>query len=207
MNESIFVSEVLSGNKVSFARFGDGEFFCIAGRNGNNCDGHKYYPDLGERLKEVLLNSPVTKGFQPLARTLGLTKQYEHIQHLNADVFHEMSKRGEFWPVIEHLRGQDDVLVVGQKHHAHLLNSGNFIEIPAKNCWIEYDTTRARIGATENEIIILCASMMGTVLVDDFRHRHQVMDMGSVFEPYCGRVSRAHHNQVRLREGIELVRE
>lgn len=185
------VTRVLSGSRIAFARFGDGEFFCIRGRVGKNTDGHEYFPDLGKRLKEVLLKSPATKGFQPLADVLGLTKQYMNIPHVNADVFHDMSKRGEFGKIIEYLRSRK-CLVVGQPHHAELLGA-KLIQIPEVNCWLEYEMVKKEIRRSKNQTLVFCASMMGTVLVDDFKDRWQVLDMGSVFEPYCGRANRVYH--------------
>ena len=32
------------------SRFNDGEWFCMKGYNGSNCDGHKYYKKLGKDL-------------------------------------------------------------------------------------------------------------------------------------------------------------
>ena len=38
------VKKLQSDNNFSFARYGDGEWACIKGKNGRNCDAHIYYP-------------------------------------------------------------------------------------------------------------------------------------------------------------------
>jgi hypothetical protein len=37
-------------NNFSFIKFGDGEFFCMMGNQGANCDNHAYSPELGKKL-------------------------------------------------------------------------------------------------------------------------------------------------------------
>jgi hypothetical protein len=42
------------GQHFAFSRCGDGEFDAILKEPGANCDGHKYYPELGEWLEKTL---------------------------------------------------------------------------------------------------------------------------------------------------------
>ena len=39
-----------NNQNFSFIKFGDGEFFCMMGKEGTNCDNHNYSPELGRKL-------------------------------------------------------------------------------------------------------------------------------------------------------------
>jgi hypothetical protein len=48
-------------------------------------------------------------------------------------------------------------------------------------------------------VVLLAASMMSEVLIDDFAdHHHTFIDIGSVLDPYCGIKSRRYHHKLKL---------
>lgn len=64
----------------SFARYGDGEWNAIYGKKGANCDGHEYFPDMGERLRRIVkkrseasIDAKAT--IQPVADKCNVTKE------------------------------------------------------------------------------------------------------------------------------------
>lgn len=46
------------GQHFSLARYGDGEFNAIFGRDGANCDHHPYFPEMGRELARILSSQP-----------------------------------------------------------------------------------------------------------------------------------------------------
>ena len=51
-----FITEAIKNNQVvRFAKFGDGEYACCLGEQGQNCDGDIYFPELSRALKEAFL--------------------------------------------------------------------------------------------------------------------------------------------------------
>src|SRR5688572_2860694 len=88
------------GENFKFARFGDGEFNCMFGKVGHNCDGHEYFPDLGTALNNAFYSDPqYMVGIQPLSVQGGLYQRA--IIHSNgpkniydADVLHSASIDG-----------------------------------------------------------------------------------------------------------------
>ena len=49
------VDDLKSGKMFKFARYGDGEIYCMKGKNGANCDNHTYFPALGAALRQSVV--------------------------------------------------------------------------------------------------------------------------------------------------------
>jgi hypothetical protein len=187
-----------------FARYGDGEFNAMFGKKGCNTDGHEYYPDLGRRLNSAILTADYMIGIQPLALTLypdRIRPLVSDADLYNADTLHNASIDGQLPQFFRSLVGRY-VILVGPTHLAQLLECVHIV-IPNINCWNEYDKVRSQIefhiDGVDNAVVILCASMMSEVLIDDFReYHHTFIDAGSVFDPYCGVKSRRYHHKLNL---------
>jgi hypothetical protein len=187
-----------------FARYGDGEFNCMFGKQGMNVDRHEYFPDMGKRLNKALLRSEYMVGIQPLALTLYPEKILPLLTGLdvyNADVLHNASIDGNLQKFMDALKGRH-VILVGPAHLAAIFDCVHLI-IPHVNCWLEYENIRNQIAfhveGVNNAVVLLCASMMSEVLIDDFQDEpHTFIDSGSVFDPYCGIKSRKYHFKLRL---------
>jgi len=51
-----FITEAIKKNQVvRFAKFGDGEYACCLGQQGQNCDGDVYFPELSRALNEAFI--------------------------------------------------------------------------------------------------------------------------------------------------------
>lgn len=49
----IWTNYIENNINFSFIKFGDGEFYCMMGKDGENCDGHKYTPELAVKLYDA----------------------------------------------------------------------------------------------------------------------------------------------------------
>ncbi len=90
----------------SYARYGDGEWNAILGKAdskgnpGKNCDNHKYFPDMGKRLKRIIDNKPKYYiGLQSLAIKQNTGKpEYDRLvkknQWCSTEIFTKASKKG-----------------------------------------------------------------------------------------------------------------
>lgn len=201
-----------------FARYGDGEFNCMMGRTGHNCDYHNYYPDLGRDLilsTIVGRSDNVITGIQPLSLNQGI--YFDLIEHLfnekrhelvNADVFHNASITGRFREFMDIVLSRpEDVVFITNEDLEHIkgfdLRKTSWIKIRRRDCWLMYDDTRKRIARFDSEhnngIFMLCASMMSEVIIRDFASsRNTFIDLGSVLDPYCGIKSRKYHHKLTL---------
>jgi hypothetical protein len=202
------IDDLKSHRSFKFSRFGDGEWNCIFNKLGQNCDGHKYFPDLGESLRRVLLSEPKYRvGIQPLSMSYERTEQIKEfcrglqIDWVNADVLHSASIDGELGQFVNALHGRYIVLV-GPFHLSSYFDCVH-ITIPYVDCWKKYDHIREQIefhiDGVNNAVVLFAASMMSEVLIDDFAdHPHTFIDVGSVFDPYVGVKSRKYHHKLKV---------
>ena len=210
------------GEHFRFARYGDGEFNCIYGKPGANCDGHQYFPDLGNRLREALLRTNgYCVGLQPLTLASDLwpriQKDFPDVNWVDADCIHNASIDGRLHKLFKSLRAvrkfgtgtHRQVMIVGPPYiatAANVLSIENY-QLPTKNCWLEFDKVVAWINKTANRnaypVVLLCASMMSEVIIDEFRYSEiTFIDMGSVLDPYVGVKSRRYHHKLNINAGL-----
>jgi hypothetical protein len=187
-----------------FARYGDGEFNCMFGKKGRNCDGHEYFPAMCERLNSALRRADYMVGIQPLALSIygeRVNLLLEGLDIYNADALHNASIDGQIRYFTKALNGRY-VILVGPAHLAGFF-AGVHIIIPSVNCWAEYESIRQQmqfhIEGVNNAVVLLAASMMSEVLIDDFADEpHTFIDIGSVLDPYCGVKSRRYHHKLKI---------
>lgn len=194
----------------SFARYGDGEWSAILGREGKNCDSHEYFPDMGAALANVLRSKPkYYLGLQAHAlRTMsdvvpwmqknGLDPDMDFV---NADVWHYASIHGEFEKFFEALRMKSVLLVA--PHEVLKLQIHNYwVEVPTVNCWQSVDAIMTGIDNYIEyvDIVLFCASMASNVMIDQLYDKYgktkTLLDIGSVLMPYVGISNRSYHKKI-----------
>ncbi len=180
----------------SFSRFGDGEMFCMEGKDGMNCDRHEYFPDLGKALRNVLDNPRGVMGLMPLADNL----RSRNVDWVNGRCFCDALIRGDLDLFMEALQDRY-VILVGPWHLRNLEFLNWFIQVPTRNAWLEYDRIKKEIEThiTVGNVIIYACGMMAPVLIHDlYREDITQIDVGAVFDPYCGVHSRLYHKDLRI---------
>jgi len=204
MDFDLMIHKIKNDIPFKYARYGDGEWNCILGKPGANCDGHQYFPDLGQRLKSILESRPdYFLGLQTIAIEQNKNDpEFKRLVDMNDWVDNEILHRASindyislFFEAIE----MEDVIIIGPQHMSKLDKS--IIEIPSKNCWLEYEYVKDSLTTAllwrPHTIVLLSASMMSEVLIDDFKDTdHTFIDCGSVFDPYCGISSRTYHKDI-----------
>lgn len=196
----------------SFARYGDGEWAAILKSDGENCDGHQYFDDMGTSLSEII-GSPVDYyiGIQPLAIRAMLPRMgalaFPHQNSFfNADILHKASEYGiihQFFAAMANRR----IILVGPEYlrDQYVLQIAEHVLIPEKNCWLERDNTLAALHSTltaENDVVLFCASMAANVYVDQmytaYGKKHSFLDIGSLLDPFAGKLSRGYHRKLKI---------
>lgn len=208
-NTFIRICELIRMNiQFKFARYGDGEIFCMDGRKGHNCDKHEYFPDLGKALRDGVQKADYMVGIQPLSVAYFHNISYfSHLSLYNADVLHNASIQGRLFELLEACAGRP-VIIVGPKHLEFFTNL--LIETPPLNCWLKYEEICTQLedklkwldpigDATCQAVVFLCASMMSEVIIDRFKDWNATfIDCGSVFDPYVGVKSRRYHHNLEI---------
>lgn len=199
--------------RFSFAKYGDGEIQCMVGSrkpHAVNADGHQFFPEIGERLKEILSKSPQyyiglqSLGYRQNKGTIDQWTREFNLKWCKADILHSANMEGRLPELIEALKDRDVLLVGGEHLHQLAVKFGwYFYQIPSKDCWLAYDKTHDEIGklvGLKDWVILYSSSFMSEILIDDFQGRATQIDTGSVFDPYAGRVSRTYHNKINDKE-------
>jgi len=207
----------IKNNKTfTYARYGDGEWNAILGEKGQNCDQHKYFPEMGSRLKSIIDKKPKYYiGLQSIANNIyaGRHIEFDRLVAKNkwcsTEIFTEASIAGTFNQFFEALV-QKNIIFVGNWHtFKNLLQiTSTPITIPEIDCWNNYEKILSELAAKireykfDNLIILYSASMMTNVLIDDiygaYGNALTQIDMGSVFDPYVGRKTRTYHKTLNI---------
>ena len=191
-----------------FARYGDGEIYCMKGKSGSNCDNHQYFPDLGAALRQSITEQPAYMvGIQPLSVShipADVEHFFGHFETLyNADAIHNASISGTLGKFTKALEGRY-VILVGPAHLSCIFLNCVHIVTPSLNCWLQFEEIRQQIEfhieGVNNAVVLLAASMMSEVIISRFEDQpHTFIDVGSVFDPYAGVKSRKYHYKLKCR--------
>ncbi|MFA6501900.1 MAG: glycosyltransferase domain-containing protein [Parachlamydiales bacterium] len=207
---------------ITFARFGDGEWNAIFGKNGKNCDGHEYFKDMGKELKNILTRKPSYHlGMQGLAmRVMGdRIKEFlkdNNIQDCNwcdADILHRASINETLYKFFEALNKTDRLMIVGPEYMNEIQRYFSFdyhILVPRKNCWLENERIMNDITKYVDKLkkeglvtILFIASMCSNVLIDRLHNLYHdqitLIDAGSVFDPYLNICTRSYHKDIKIK--------
>ena len=197
-----------SRDPFAFSRWGDGEWHAILGRSGGNCDGHRYYPDMGEALGHALVESASDpkhiKGLQPLARDrMGdaiAEWEQEHnvsVYWHNADLIHDAAFEGR---LDRFTAACGRMILVGPEHTAPI--KADHVYIPQRDAWTHREDILRRTGAamlrSPSAPVVLCCGMLAEWLVWILRlmdPNRVIVDAGSVFDPWGGRRARTYQRQ------------
>lgn len=218
-----FIEKLKNKEPFSFARYGDGEWGAIFNSRpgGKNCDGHEFFPEMGEALKNILLSKPqYYLGMQRFAQEETHPKEITEFfkdnnlnieDWINADLFHHASIKGYFEQFFDALKTREDdgIILVAP---AYLRDLGKFfaefVEVPEKNCWLERDRIFSEIteildNKSKDVVVLFVASMMSNVMIDtlykEYGKEVTLLDVGSVLDVYVGKTTRSYHKKVLQR--------
>lgn len=206
-----FFTACINANKpVSFVKWGDGEFACVAGHQGENCDGDKYFPELGEAMRKAFL------------KTAWHPNVYYGRWHLTPNDAHVAASFNAFWAMntgrysseipwvnyhcllrdAERGRKPDmlnlmKAIQANQRKKIYVCNKRNsklcrvidaeHIEVPEK-CWfLHYDTVMNEIKSkiTPDSIILFSAGLCTKVAISELLETNPgitCLDFGSSFD-------------------------
>lgn len=208
-----YVKRIEDDDYFTLVRYGDGEFACILGKPGENCDRSEYFAELSIGLQNTLISPhgyPFHYGMVRIA-----TKMYEkeinrYILENNANgawcdgtIFVDTSRAGKLFPLIHALRYKK-MIYVGPEHLRKINTVGipyeYFVQVPEINCWLRRNTITALIKAAvktiKPDIICFSAGLLTPVLIYDlyelYENKLTMVDIGSLFDPFVGKKSRKY---------------
>ena len=202
-----FVRLVKSEIPFSFARYGNGEWDCILGLKESTGSGSQVFTeDLREAMRETVLeNRGVTMGMQNTRYLTKLNLIYPVYKYLNdnkivypwytADVFHNASKDKQIAPLVNALRKKKFVMV-GPEWLENLSFVDEVIVIKEKNCWDDVDDIEKELSHYNDCVIGFAAGPTANVIIHRLHGTNQLIDFGSVWDVYCGVVTRKYHKKI-----------
>jgi len=198
---------------LCFLRYGDGEMKCILypSEDKNNCDGHKYYPELGKKLKDVLDNQQENQtaimGLQSLGDSLfpGFKSMW-NINWTDSDIIHRANiKNG----LKDFMDACYNILLVGNPRMIKALEYFNvdweMVTIPIKNSFTQYEEIYKKVEQSiknkPDRVVLFCAGMMSEPMMDSLYRDYPnttFIDVGSALDPYAGVQSRSYHKNFKV---------
>jgi hypothetical protein len=214
--ESEFYLKMIDKNKpFSLSRFGDGEVLCI--NNKEYFKGRKYGDWIlycGDRLKQIFFNN-----YDYYHCYLDCTfwergphKGNDFIKFIDTNVKNFTFYYGEIWQNLSFAGRIRDLtkcinkynpVFIGGKHLNNLkyidgITNMNLIEVDDLNAYNQYDYIYTEIMKYYKEgrrMFCFSCSVVGKILIDDLYpilgKEVFMIDFGSVWDPYCGILSRS----------------
>ncbi len=181
MNFKTVIEKLRNNEPFHLSRWGDGEFLCMLGKEGKNCDGHDYTPILSEELNRVWADIEECEPnqfhlVQPHAlRTVEGIESFINGKHFDSsDLFVKASQNGELGKLFAALKDKYVVLVAPKRFEDwDLFKVSEHIVIPDRNCFESFDDTDdainyAALRACDSAfpvVVLYCAGMMTNVLI------------------------------------------
>ncbi len=202
-----YAALIRAGLPFAEASYGDGEWQCILGRPGENCDGTKYEPELGEALRHTLLEpvgqwcsffdvpSPIRD-----AAIEWIEQHHPAVHWVAQRPYGRAATIGELAPFLQAVRTRR-VVVVGPEHLAALPEEvvGPFVhvQVPMATAWLEVDRIAddVRCAVGMGDLVLFAAGMASNLLIHRlWRGLSTMLDVGALLDPYVGVASRRYHS-------------
>ena len=200
-----YIEKLETSHPFALTRWGDGEWFNLNKKKGQNCDGNIYYEDLGDELFKIVSEKQnYHLGIQTLVGySVSQSKKYPQ-DWVDADVFHKASSNGNLQEFIGSLENSH-VVYIGNESLKNLNFVNEFIEIPYNNCWLIKDKIIKNVESTfsdQTKVYLFSAGMATNYFIHELWNKNNkniYIDVGSVFDPYVGRMTRSYHRNLKLK--------
>ena len=190
------------GQNIIFTKYGDGEYYCMAGTNGQNCDGDTYHPWLGSALKHALIS--LSKKPNTYIGKWWISEAYEFCNALAKQnsvtipwAWYHLFINDDEALEFDYMHKFAQFVIKTKRKKILLCNSMNsrlkdffkidtYIEIPAYNWSFEYNKWKNIIEkhVEKDCILLISGGLCSKVLIDDITNTHDVtfIDLGSSFD-------------------------
>ena len=207
-----FTKKMLNNENFTFVKYGDGEILCMIGGKGENCDHHPYSEKLKKELEKSFVKllrfyddvylaewvDNLVKTRESYINVNGLKPKfadYECFLTLKENL--NDKKLLNFYTLLKKTKRKK--IFVGPrklKKVTTMLGIDNFVEVPIINAFSDYDRVMdelVHIEVNDNNIYILCCSMMSCLICSDLKEINKkitLLDVGSGLDPIFGERTR-----------------
>ena len=220
-----YVRMIANGEPFAQANYGDGEWGCLLGHNGGNCNGEPYNVTIRDALRRTLLEpcgmlcgtNPGWKLQREVEAWVAGHPAAQAVPWVYKETLANASVHGEFAPVLEALRRRP-LVVVGPERLGSLpmehFGPVRLVKVPDDGtAWMYVHETSEAVAAwaaAEPGALVLFASGMASNMViyrlwgdPEFRATGASMvDVGATLDPYVGQRSRNAHRKPEFEEAM-----
>ena len=215
------VDSLKEDKPLSVIRYGDGELVCVMnlkkGLGGHNADGDPYLPELGQQIKDSIMNPFKDENFHHAfgahCVVTGFVTELEKqriwnssIHFEDAFVFIHAGIDGRLENLIDLLNEKHSIFVAPKYMHDININFDTIIEAPKTAASRDATRLEKEIGealhTSEMSIVIMPIGMSAIPLVRSLfkKHgkKHTFLDFGSPFDAYVkSDVQRSHFAKIQ----------
>ena len=207
-----YVDKLKKGEKFSLARYGDGEMYCMWGKQGQNSNGCRYSPELREALLGSMNHKNDPTFIYGMQRVLPQDKkrmeeQYPDIDWHDSEIFGEAVANGELFPFIEQLRKMEIVFISNASiwdgvHKIFDCRKFKHIVTPMANTFDDYtiiDKIREEnyfyinsLKGKSNKVYLFSCGMAANAFIAELHGKVDgwLIDIGHIWDPFTGNMSR-----------------
>ena len=206
-----YIEKLVQDRPFSFARYGDGEWSCILGAGQVATAHQRFTPELRDALTQTVTEAHGHDCFLAISPRGGAVQgMWGRIERWIAthapDVeWHEKvtwaraSQQGRLPDLVAAMRPHG-IVVVGPRWLRRLDFYDEFIEVRPYHCWADFESIVGAMVPCEGSAISISAGPAAKVLVHRLYpligKRSWLLDMGSVWDPYCGHRSRTYQRRM-----------
>jgi hypothetical protein len=205
-----FIDKINNKKPFSYSRFNDGELLCVIKQllenevsSNNNCDGHIYFPKMGEELLVSLNNSDCENyyiqymsGWLKSEKFFNYTKLLIDNNSLNGIYQYSdflqitLRENPDLFRKFVNILNNNEIMIVGPEYLKNIkfLKYSSFVEIPSVNCYNKKDEIINEISKKINDrtIVLFSASMATNVIIDSlykiYGQKNFLIDVGSLWD-------------------------
>lgn len=210
-----YVSRLRSGERFGVARYGDGEWGAVLGKIQRTMYGDVVTRELADAIANTLKHpkpyfyASCTEPYTPDARQW-IREHNVECRWAKKAVLEQASADGELLPFLEAVRDRKTV-VVGMGHLraiSEILDVNHFV-VDGPNCYPEIMNPTLCLSLIESfvqdaDCILFACGLASVVFIHELWDRTDatLIDIGSLFDPYCGVESRRGHKRDSFRENV-----
>ena len=210
-----YLDKIKNNEPFSLIRIGDGEGLCCfnSPKIRINCDGSRFLPQIAEPMKQIfrnqypyyhcLLDCTFGHEYQDQAKLFSafLEETCPEMPFYNGEIWQHLSFDGRITELIEAINPYSPCFVGGKDlqniKHMKRLRSMKFIETPSKDSFLQFSRIFADVMIMYGagcRFFGFATGYTTKVLIDRLwpviGHDSFLIDFGSVFSPYCGKLIR-----------------
>ncbi|MCX5921934.1 MAG: hypothetical protein NTX86_01240 [Candidatus Dependentiae bacterium] len=205
MNSSYLLNalaQLEQGQNIIFTKYGDGEYNCMIGIKGENCDFDKYHAWLGAALKKALIslskknNTYIGRWWHPSVPNFCNKLAAQHNTTIPWAWYHLFMNDDEFLQ-FDYMYKFVRFIVKTDRKKILLCNGSNsrlkdffkadvYIELPSQNWSFQYNQWKNTLEPhlEQNAIVLIGGGLCSKVLIDDITNNYNLtcIDIGSSFD-------------------------